>query len=464
MLSRIPIPIQPISYACIAALLACGGFAPASGANLMASRASAFEETRQLLEPVVRPHSGSIIDSIVIEGNTHTRRETIVREMATAEGGELDEQTIYRDYSYLRGLGFFSDVGISIVETSPGHCDVIVRVAERPHLFMKYPYPVVNYDLDRGVSYGFRWKVKNFQGTGQELFAGFEKRREREHGGSLGWRAPWFAGRRLRLELSAFSYRRLSEPIFNDYIKERYGGGIRFGVPLTDDLMRQIWITPDVSIESRDSRCSLDGAPNTGAELHRQVFLAAGLTLTFDSRDNLIASSRGIFAGASVKRFTSVDGPAQQYSFMSAAAHFYIPAGSLGTLILAMDAQNRDGAVPWFYQLGLGGETDLRGFDGEDLRGTSRLIGTIQLRRPVFGPLVYDIPLVGKFDVAVNAVAFLDRGALMDSFELIDKIPFHTTGGFGIEILSPFQDMIRLEAAFSEDGPPVYYLATGNRF
>lgn len=457
-------PIQRTILASAAALIVCARFAPVAGAPAMASRAAVLEETRELLEPIVRPHSGSMIDSIVIEGNTHTRRGTIVREMATAEGGRLDEQTIYRDYSYLRGLGFFSEIDITIRETSPGHCDVIVKVTERPGLFMKYPYPVVNYDLDRGVSYGFRWKVKNFQGTGQELFAGFEKRRDREHGGSIGWRFPWLGEKRLRLDLNAFSYRRLEEPVRDDFIRERFGGGLRFGVPLTDDLMRQIWISPDFSLESRDSRCSLDGAPNTGSDLHRQLFFAAGLTLTFDSRDNLISPWRGIFTGASVRRFTSVDGPEQQYSFMSAAAHFYVPVRSVGTIIFAVDADNRDGAVPWFYHLGIGGETDLRGFHGDELRGTSRLIGTVQLRRSVFGPHVWDIPWIGKFDVALNAVAFVDNGALMDSFDLIGDARFHTTGGFGIELLSPFQDMIRFEAAFSEGGDPVFYIATGNRF
>jgi len=463
LLNRISTPIQRIVLVA-AVLIVCARLAPAAGASMMSSRSALLEETRQRLEPVVRPHSGSIVDSIIIQGNTRTRRGTIVREMATAEGGRLDEQTIYRDYSYLRGLGFFSEIGIDVRETSPGHCDVIVTVTERPGLFMKYPYPVVNYDLDRGVSYGFRWKVKNFQGTGQEIFAGFEQRRDRENGGSIGWNFPWLGGRRLRLGVNAFSYRRLTEPTRDDFIRERYGGGLRLGMPLTDDLMRQIWISPDLSLESRDSRCSLDGAPNTGAELHRQLFLAAGLSLIFDSRDNLISPWRGLFAGASVRRFTSIDGPDQQYSFMSAAAHFYVPVRRLGTIIIAMDADNRDGAVPFFYHLGIGGETDLRGFHGDEMRGTSRVIGTLQLRRSVFGPHIYDIPWVGKFDVAINAVAFVDRGALMDSFDELADIPFHTTGGFGIELLSPFQDMLRFEAAFSEGGDPVYYVATGNRF
>jgi len=428
------------------------------------SRMGAFEASRKVLEKEVRPHSGSVVDSIVIEGNTHTRPRTILREMATKEGDRLDEQVIYRDHSYLRGLGYFSDVDIAVEETAPGRVIVRVKVIDRPDLFMKYPYPVVNYDFDRGVSYGFRWKVKNFQGTGQELFAGFEKRRDREHGSSVSWNFPWIGDYRLRLNVHGFEWRRLDEPVRDDFIKERYGGGFSFGLPLTRNLIRQVWISPAISLESRESRLCPGSVPNTGGDYYRQTYLSTGLTLTYDSRDNLISPFSGTFAGASMRRFTSVDGLEQQYSFMSLGAHFYLPVGSLGSLIIAADAHNRDGDVPFFYRIGIGGDSDLRGFDGEGMRGTSRVIGTLQLRRRIFGPNLYDIPWVGKFDLSVNAVAFVDNGALMDSFDEFADSRILTTSGFGLEFMSPIHDMMRMELAFSEGGSPVLYIATGNRF
>jgi hypothetical protein len=89
---------------------------------------------------------------------------------------------------------------------------------------------------------------------------------------------------------------------------------------------------------------------------------------------------------------------------------------------------------------------------------------TIQWRRNVFGPHAWDIPLIGKFDVALNTIAFVDNGALMSSLDKAPGTRFHSTAGFGIEIISPIQDLVRLEVAFSPDGVPSYYMATGNRF
>ena len=139
-----------------------GGEAIAGGG---ASRMSAVDASREALEVEVNPFRGSIVDEIIVKGNTHTRRWTIIREMATKEGEHLDEHVLYRDHSYLRGLGFFSEVNITIDETEAGHCDLIVEVSERPNLFMKYPMPLLNYDMTRGVSYGVRWKVRNFQSS-----------------------------------------------------------------------------------------------------------------------------------------------------------------------------------------------------------------------------------------------------------------------------------------------------------
>jgi outer membrane protein assembly factor BamA len=425
---------------------------------------AAVDASREALETEIVPFKGSIVDEIIVRGNTHTERWTIIREMATKEGERLDEDVLYRDHSFLRGLGFFSSVDIEIDETSLGHCNVIVTVAERPNLFMKYPVPSLDYDLVKGVSYGVHWRIRNFRGKGQEVFMGFKKRRDHEHGGSISWSTPWVGSRRMRLSFQAFSHERLTTPEKADYIKERHGGGVRMGFPLTSSLLRQVWIMPEVMLENRHSRLGIDVAPNQGGTFLNQLILTTGLSLTYDSRDSHTSPFNGTFAGATVRRYTSVDGMAQQFSVMQLTAAHYVPVRNFGSLIFAFAGDNRDGQLPWFYQMGMGGMNDLRGHPASDLRGTSRLLSTIQWRRNVYGPNVFDIPVIGKFDLALNTIAFVDNGALMNEFSETPGARFHTTGGFGVEILSPIQNIIRLEVAFTDEGAPSYYIATRNRF
>lgn len=413
----------------------------------------------------LNPFYGCMVDTVVVTGNARTKRVTIVREMATKQGGRLDEELIYRDSAYLRGLGFFSDVEISAGRTDPGRCRVLVKVTERPGLFMKYPYPVVNYDLEDGLSYGFRWKVKNFRGFGEELGFSALKRRDREHGGDASWNIPWVKGRRLRLNFKLFTYRRLEEPQKDDFIKERNGTMLSVGLPLSRSLVRQIWFNASFSFEGRHSRLpEKAGSEGEIGRLYRQNMLSVGFALLYDSRDNRLTAGKGLISMFSVKRVTSVYGLDQDYIFYRLANYVYIPVGWMGTLILAVDGDVREGDLPSFFEMGLGGFSDLRGYDIGDERGAVKVLGTVQLRKRLFGPHVFNIPRIGKFDLAINAVVFVDNGSLMDSIDDMTGSRYYTTGGLGIEFLSPIQDLIRLEVAACKYDKPIVYVTSGIRF
>ncbi len=411
----------------------------------------------------LEPYYGSVVDTILVVGNSRTHRVTILREMATKEGMSLDENLIRRDTSYLRGLGYFSEVDICAGRTAAGGCRITVTVAERPNLFMKYPYPVVNYDLTKGVSYGFKWRIKNFRGYGEHLSISVLKRRGRDHGGGISWNVPWMGGRRLRFNTHLYTYRKLEEPESEDFIKVRNGGSLNIGIPLTESLVKQIWISSIISFERRESRLSRGDNIGPAADFFRQNFFSAGLQISYDSRDNVLAPFRGMFGRYSIVRYTAVHGLEQQYTFYHAENHFYIPLGWLGSLILAVDGDFRDGDLPEFFEMELGGRNSVRGYD-ESGKGKAKLIQSLQLRKRIVEPHVFNIPHIGKFDITVNAVAFVDNGALAADITDFGTSRFHTTGGFGFEILSPIQDIVRFEVALAGAGDAAFYVIAGNRF
>lgn len=446
--------------------MACAGSAPSLPENRLDAGSDGvfdMEAWREEIGHRLAPYYGTIVDTIIVEGNTRTRRLTIIREMATKEGLPLDENLIRRDTSYLRGLGYFSEVDIRADCAESGGCRITVTIAERPDLFMKYPYPVVNYDFTEGVSYGFRWRIKNFRGYGEHLSISVLKRRDRDHGGGVSWVVPWVAGRRLRSSSQLYTSRRLDEPESDDFIKERHGARLGIGIPLTKSLINQVWVLPVLSFEMRESRLSRGENIGASADFYRQNFFSAGLEVRYDSRDNVLAAFRGLLSRFSVVRYTAVHGLRQQYMFYHVTNHVYIPLGRLGSIILAVDGDFRDGDLPSFFEMDLGGSGSLRGYERSG-KGKVKLLQTIQLRRQIFGPRAFNIPYIGKFDVTVNAIAFLDNGALSSSINDLGRRRFHTTGGFGLEILSPIQDIVRLEFAVDEWGDPMLYLVSGTRF
>ncbi len=413
----------------------------------------------------VRPFYGSIVDTIIVTGNTRTREITITREMATKQGKPLDPEVIFRDTNFLLGLAYFSDVEITAVCTVSGRCQVNVHIEERAALFMKYPYPILNYDFKHGVSYGVRWKIKNFRGLGQQLFFKAEKRRDKEHSGNISWHVPWTAGHRIRTAFSFYTFRKLEEPLADDFVKELTGGSIGLGMPLSKSLVRQVWLTTGVSFEYRNS-CYYEETIQGDylGDYIRQNFVSFSLGLQYDSRDNYLTPWKGLFSRISVRRFLSTRGPEQQYIFYNAANYIYLPFGASTCLILAANAMIQEGDVPSFSAMGLGGTYDLRGYDGGLARGNVKLLGTVQLRRRLIGTKVLKLRYIGNFDFALNGILFVDNGALMWSIDQVGDTVFHTTGGFGFEILSPIQDLIRIEFAFNGNGAPAYYFTSGLRF
>ncbi|MDZ7860254.1 MAG: BamA/TamA family outer membrane protein [Candidatus Krumholzibacteriota bacterium] len=402
--------------------------------------------------------TGQVIDTIIVYGNERTKRRAVIREMASKKGERIDPDLIKRDSSYLKGMGYFSSVDISVENIIENRCRVIVKVDERPNLFMKYPYPVLDYHFKEGIRYGVRWRIKNFRGLGEKISASFKKRRDKEHGGSASWFIPWVFGKRMRLRFDFFNYRRLDEPEYADFIKEKNGVRFSLGLPLTKDLVEQIWLTPTISMEARNSRLSIPEGT-----YYRQNILTLGMRLTYDSRNTWIVPTEGVYARVNLKHVLSVNGLDQEYSFFSFSTSNFTSFGKMGTLILAVRADNYEGSLPGFYEMKLGGNSDLRGYS-EDMRGTAKILGTVQWRKNIYGPNVFEISRIGKFDLSINAIAFIDTGALSRGFEYFNTSIFHSTFGGGIEVLSPIQDIVRFEIASDRHGHSAFYLTSGTKF
>jgi len=405
---------------------------------------------------------GKVIDSIIVRGNKATKSYVITREMATREGEELEREKLLRDYSYLKWMGIFSDVDFKVEDSGNNHCILIVNVVERPNLFMKYPYPVVNYDFKKGLSYGFNWKVKNFRGVGEEIGFSVLKRREIEEGAGLYWIMPWFVGKRIRFSTSINAYRRVEKPIGIEYIKSRYYTQFSFGLPLSRSLMRQLWLGMRLSIEERESvqreRDDLE------LKCYKQDFLLTGFSIYYDSRDNYVSPWRGTLISFDADFYNSFRGLRQSYTFYSFKHDLFVPVTRGISIISAFDLHVRDGDVAEFFRMGLGGSTDLRGYVNGNLEGDTKLLHTFQVKAHVFGPVIIPLPKIGKFDVTVSAVAFVDNGLLARHFDDIPDSQVYTTGGVGIELLSPLQDRIRFEVATGENGTAVFMVSSHSRF
>ena len=123
-----------------------------------------------------------------------------------------------------------------------------------------------------------------------------------------------------------------------------------------------------------------------------------------------------------------------------------------------------EGDLPAFFDMRLGGSRDVRGYADENERGQVKLVGTLQYRARFIGPRILRIPKIGDVDVAFNWTSFFDTGALMASILDLDTTVFHSTLGFGIEMISPLRDIMRFEVASDGTGQPALYITAGTDF
>lgn len=416
---------------------------------------------------MLSPFYGCAIDTIIVTGNTRTKEVAILREMSTKQGARLEERLIRRDSAYLRGLGYFAEVSITAERIESGAIRVLVALIERPGLFMWAPYPVVNYDFEKGISYGFTWKVKNFRGMAENLAVSALMRRDKERGASFSWNIPWLFGRRMNLNLGGHAYERLEEPagLDDEYVKERNGGSVSLGIPLTRSLVNQLWFRTALSFDARVARL-MQPDPDNGhvSEFYRQNFLSTYIELLFDSRANKLSPFDGMLHRAWARRYSSVSGLDQEYIYYGFSNAVYVPVGPERSFIFAIDTDVREGDLTSLEDMKLGGMRDVRGWVDNELRGTAKIVGTVQYRMKLFGPRYFRLPKIGAFDFTVNGVAFVDSGTLTDSVLDFRASAFHSSGGIGLEVISPLRDLIRFEVAADAHGQYAYYMTAGTDF
>ena len=110
-----------------------------------------------------------------------------------------------------------------------------------------------------------------------------------------------------------------------------------------------------------------------------------GLSLTYDSRDNLTAPYKGIYVNVNQRFF--IKGLNKTYHFNSTdvTANFYTPVWKGGVLATQLHGLfNYGGQVPWFQMAMIGGNSSMRGYFEGRYRDKNMLDGQIELRQHIW--------------------------------------------------------------------------------
>jgi outer membrane protein insertion porin family len=376
------------------------------------------------------------VERINIKGNTKTRDAVLRREARIIEGELYSQTGVETSKERMTALGYFESVNVSEENGSaPDKIVINFEVAEKP---------TGTFQLGAGFSsqetflLNGQIQQQNLFGRGQSLslnmqFSGIRQLAQ------LSFMEPYLFGSTWSSALEL--YRILEQRL--EFNRDRTGGSLTVGHPLdvVSDYLRLYATYRFETVDITPATGGVFGGGGTGLNYRIFRFLplrnlfnsgrtsALRLALSWDTRNNRLFPTNGIYATVSTEISDKLIGSTNDFMRNELDFRFYRPL--FGPFVLKFHTQwglvtSRNGAgVPIYERYFLGGIFNVRGFDLQSLGprlGISSsfrdpTFDTVASRGAVFGGnmqayynLEIEFPIVES--VGIKGVIFHDAGNL----------------------------------------------------
>ncbi|WP_434048812.1 MULTISPECIES: outer membrane protein assembly factor BamA [Sorangium] len=444
-------------------------------ANVEASPDTQLDPDRREVDITVGIRRNQLVyfGRIEIRGNTKTRDKVIRREMEVEERKLFSETKLERSKQRITALGYFERVDISTEQGEDAqHINVNIDIGEKP---------TGTFQIGAGFS-----SVESFIATAQVQQANLLG-----SGQSLSLQAQ-ISGLRRLIDLRFFEPYLLDSPFsaavsvynqlraYEEFSQTSTGGSLTLGYPLVEpELRAQLTYTLEKDEISSSTTTGLGTADarSTFQQLPLYNLFNDGITssirpaLTYDTRNNQLFPTSGIYLQGSVELAHSAFGSQNEFLRYRATGRFYYPITD--SLVLKLNSEagmvtspNPEG-VPIFARFFLGGILDVRGFEIRDIGPRLPLRDSLDPNSPpianganIGGNLMYyqnlelEFPLIEA--VQIKGVVFTDLGNAWNleklycnaapaspndvtnpCFSLQRLLDVRTSWGFGLRWFSP---------------------------
>ena len=399
-------------------------------ANVDANPQTQLDPATNEVDVIVPVERGPLVhfERIEMRGNAKTRDKVIRRELEVYEGGLFHETKLDRSKRRVTALGYFERVDISMEQGSaPDKMNVYIEVAERP---------TGTFQVGAGFS-----SVENFIATAQiqqaNLFGNGQSLSLQGQFSSLRqlvnvhFFEPYFLDSKFNASIDLYDQQRY----YRDFSQASLGGGLTFGYPLIEpELYASISYTGERDTVSTDRQPPLLGTSSQISVFQRLPLANLfndGFTssirpgLTYDTRDNRLFPTSGIYLAASTELAGKYLGSQNEFIRHKFTGRFYYPlfwgfVAKLNTEFGHVTSPSHEG-VPIFARFFLGGIYDLRGFEFRSIGPRLPLTSSTDPNSPpiqnganIGGNLQYfqnleiEFPIVES--VGLKGVLFTDAG------------------------------------------------------
>ena len=370
---------------------------------------------------------------VTVEGNTSTRTDLILNELAFAPGDSFAIDLIDDAWEHLEDLGWFAFVDISWDDTLD---DVPVHISVEEER-TTHGYPLIDYDRRHDVRLGVKLYDNNLRGRGERVE--FEASWYRPHSYDLEWSHPWLFGVR-GLSLGATAGWEKADFVYRDWDYRQW----RAGASLGWDFLHPFFVSAQAVYGSFDQEGFFDtAAGRPDFEQGTRTRWSFGITAGLDSRDSSSYPLRGGYHRLTASLVESDD--FDSYMMLTADLRQFITTPWDHVLALRAWGRRTDGHLPPEDLLYWGGPDNLRGYRYASVEGEEGYILSCEYRLPLFlMPISGDGRVIG-----MGLHAFADLGDNWYDGEPEGEGYFSWGAGAHINISS---QQFRFELARTEDG------------
>ncbi len=402
--------------------------------------ATDLDEVNHLVDVTINIQRGPLvyIERINVQGNTKTRDAVIRREFRLSEGDLYSQSKIEDGRALTNQLGYFERVDISQEQGSADDQIVLnVEVTEKP---------TGTFQVGAGFSSLESFIVtaqvqqQNLFGRGQSLGLNLQLSGIRQQI-DLNFVEPWFLGSEWSLGFGFF--KRIRD--FADFRQDSTGANLTTGHPLFNPRLRLFIRYEFENVVISQPRGNLVGG--LGGDLQNtfsNIFIANAFrdgitsslrfTVNWDSRDNRLATTGGIFANYAVQIADQYLGSDNTFVRQTAFSRFYKRV--FGPVVFKVNTEmgliTSRQIVPVFERFYLGGIFTIRGYR---LQSVGPQAGVASAGDPNL-PIAFDgRPIGGDFQafynielefpiveqVGIKGVIFSDGGNAWNLFAFRDQ-------------------------------------------
>lgn len=440
-------------------------------------------------------------ERINVIGNTKTRDKVIRRELRIYEGELTSASARELSRRRVQALGYFEKVDIKTRRGSTDTFQIVdVEIKEKA---------TGTFQIGAGFSSAESFIATaqiaqdNFLGRGQSVSLSAQISSLRQLF-QLSFSEPYFFDTEWRFSFNAFN----RETQFRSFLRSSSGGSLTFGHPLTDDI--NVFLTYNLEFVRSRGADGLRGQPAFQPLNNSGRISSLRGTFTYDTRDNRLFPSKGMFHTASAEFSTRFLGASETRTFQRyrAVARFYHPIiwGFVGKLSLRAGylLSTSDQPLSPSEKFIMGGINTIRGYlpftIGPERRATRNNRGS-GLYDPYSDTFTFieggNKEFLANFEiefpifeaVGIKGVVFLDAGNVYaeeenffyigdkvrepqrpDAFDVRDlPLGLFWSVGFGFRWFSPigplrFEWGIPLTRRPEDDKGPLFEFSIGNSF